>query len=69
MLLKLSSQKIYYQSYTVCVEANAQEMLVSVGSTTCNVAEYVSTAAESHAQTQAKDKSRKNQMYKLTFAK
>ena len=53
----VSPEKIYYKSYTVRVGATAQEKLAPVGSKTCNVAQCVSTAAESHAQTQVEEES------------
>ena len=46
---------------------NSQEKLAPTGSTTCNDAQCVSTAVESHEQTQVMDKSRKDQMDKLNF--
>ena len=53
----VSPENIYYKSYTVRVGATAQEKLAPVGSKTCNVAQCVSTAAESHAQTQFEEES------------
>ena len=53
----VSLENIYYKSYKVRVGVTAQEKLAPVGSKTCNVAQCVSTAAESHAQTQVKEES------------